>query len=94
MRKKLRNSQIIVMLAPAIITSLLSIFISGIQLKNIELIKKSGDFATPLMVAEAKAECRQYTDDIIQKHEAKNEEQNGEIYDRINKIYDFLIKDK
>ena len=94
MQKKLRISQILIMLAPTVITAIASILISGFNLNQIQLAKESGEFATPFMIAEAKAECSQALDEKLSEHARKNDTQFEKLYDRVNKIYDIMIDQK
>ena len=93
LQQKVKASQFLIILAPTIITSVASILISGIQLRNIESIKRSGDFATPLMVMEAKADCIRKAEDDLHHHEDWESGQLERLNNQVNKIYGFLIKE-
>lgn len=93
MRNKVRISQILIILAPTIITSVASILLSGIQLRNIESIKKSGDFATTIMVLEAKADCIEKSEGDLHRHEDWESRQFETLNTQVNKIYGALIKE-
>lgn len=93
LRDKVKISQILIILAPTIITSIASILLSGIQLRNIESIKKSGDFATTIMVLEAKAECVDKAEKDLHRHEDWESRQFDTLNAQVSKIYSVLIKE-
>jgi hypothetical protein len=78
--------------ASAICVFIITIFTNGVKSTNIDIIKKSGEFATPTMISQAKAECINKAEKDLKKHEDWEREQFKDVRNMLTQIYTLMIK--
>lgn len=79
---------------PQFFVFIASFFLMGMSTKTFMWLKDYGDFATQKFVLEESAECKQYADDNLHRHENWESGQLKDLNGKIDKIYLILIENK